>query len=93
MINSIITQIIYGGMGYVFKAFLLSPFMRQHGSMYLSRPNTEDLIFLKELIEARKITPIIDRTYQLIDTPEAFRYLEKEHAKGKVVITVAQKSK
>ncbi len=78
----------HGGMGYVFKAFLLSPFMRQHGSMYLSSPNNKDLVVLKELIEAGKVTPVIDRTYPLSDATEAFWYLEEEHARGKVLITV-----
>ena len=79
----------HAGMGYVFKAFLLSPFQRQLGSMYLAEPNGKDLTQLKEWIELGKIKPVIDRTYPLHDTPEAFRYLEKEHARGKVVITLA----
>lgn len=78
----------HGGMGYVFKAFLLSPFMRQQGSMYLASPNNKDLVVLKELIEARKVTPVIDRTYPLSETPEAIGYLGEGHARGKVVITV-----
>ncbi len=83
----------HGGMGYVFKAILLSPFMRQQGSMFFSTPNKKDLVILKELIESGKVTPVIDRTYPLSDTPEAFRYLEESHARGKVVITVEQNSK
>jgi NADPH:quinone reductase-like Zn-dependent oxidoreductase len=79
----------HGGMGYVIKAFLLSPFMRQQGSMYLASPNNKDLVVLKEFIEAGVLTPVIDKTYPLCDTPEAFRYLEEEHARGKVVITVS----
>jgi len=50
--------------------------------------NKDDLVVLKELIEAGKVTPVIDRTYELGETPEAIRYLEEEHARGKVVITV-----
>jgi NADPH:quinone reductase-like Zn-dependent oxidoreductase len=80
----------HAGMGYVFKAFLLSPFQRQLASMYLAVPNGKDLTLLKEWSEAGKVKPVIDRTYPLRETPEAFRYLDKEHARGKVVITVAE---
>jgi NADPH:quinone reductase-like Zn-dependent oxidoreductase len=79
----------HAGMGYVFKAFALSMVMRQHGSMYFAVPTSQTLATLKELIETGKVTPVIDRTYPLSDTPAAFRYLEKEHARGKVVITIA----
>jgi NADPH:quinone reductase-like Zn-dependent oxidoreductase len=51
-------------------------------------PNKTDLVFMKELLEAGQITPIIDRRYSLSDLPDALRYLEKGHARGKVVITV-----
>ncbi|MCB0205501.1 MAG: NAD(P)-dependent alcohol dehydrogenase [Caldilineae bacterium] len=83
----------HGGMGYVFKAYLLSPIMRQQKTPFLSSPNSEDLTFLKELIEAGKLTPVIDRIYRLSETPAAFRYLEEEHAQGKVIITVAENGK
>ncbi len=83
----------HGGMGYVFKAFLLSPFMRQQGSMYLASPNNKDLVVLKELIEAGKVTPVIDRTYPLSETPEAIGYVGEGHARGKVVITVEHNDK
>jgi NADPH:quinone reductase-like Zn-dependent oxidoreductase len=79
----------HGGMTYVFKAFLLSPFVRQVASMYVTQSCGKDLALLKEWIEVGKVKAVIDRTYPLCDTPEAFRYLEKEHARGKVVITVA----
>jgi len=78
------------GMGYVFKAFLLSPFLRQLGGMYFAVPNGKDLTELKEWIETGQVKPVIDRTYELRETPDAFRYLDKEHARGKVIITVAK---
>ncbi len=51
-------------------------------------PKHEDLIVLKELIESGKVAPVIDRHYPLSEVPEAIRYLEEGHARGKVVITV-----
>lgn len=78
----------HGGMGYVLKAFLLSPFMRQQGRPFISTPNSEDLAVLKDLIEAGKVTPVIDRTYPLSETPEAMGYVGEGHSRGKIVITV-----
>ena len=51
-------------------------------------PNKMDLVFLKELLEAGKVTPVIDRRYSLSELPDALRYLGKGHARGKVVITM-----
>jgi len=48
----------------------------------------EDLLFLKELIEAGQVNPVIDRRYPLSEVPDAIRYLETMRARGKVVITV-----
>lgn len=80
----------HSGMGYVFKAFLLSPFLRQMGSMYFAVPNGNDLTQLKEWLETGKVKPVIERTYPLCETPAAFRCLDKEHARGKVVIAVTE---
>ena len=59
------------------------------GPMATMKPNKQDLIFVKELLEAGKVKPVIDRSYPLAEVPEALRYLEEGHARGKVVITVA----
>jgi NADPH:quinone reductase-like Zn-dependent oxidoreductase len=48
----------------------------------------EDVAVLKELIEAGKVRPVIDRTYPLSEVPDALRYLEDVHAQGKVVVTL-----
>jgi len=55
---------------------------------FVASVNKEDLVVMQELLQARKVTPVIDRTYSLSETPEAVRYLEAGHARGKVVITV-----
>ena len=77
----------HSGMGYILKAYVWSLCVRQQGRPFTIRTN-DDLVVLKELIEAGKVTPVIDRTYRLTETPEAFRYLNEGHARGKVVITV-----
>jgi NADPH:quinone reductase-like Zn-dependent oxidoreductase len=56
----------------------------------LAKINQKDLVFLKDLFEAGKLVPIIDRRYSFSEVPEALRYLEEGHAQGKVVITVEQ---
>jgi NADPH:quinone reductase-like Zn-dependent oxidoreductase len=70
------------------EAAVRSRFGRQKMPFFLAKNSKEDLIVLKELIEAGKVTPVIDRTYPLSETAEAIRYLEEGHARGKVVITV-----
>lgn len=74
------------------KPLVVSPFVRQNLRRYLSVPNHEDLDFLRELVEAGKLTPVIDRTYPLRETPAALGYIESGHVRGKVVITVEQSS-
>ena len=59
------------------------------GFMGIAKINQKDLVYVKELLEAGKVVPVIDRRYPLGETAEALRYLEKGHAQGKVVITVA----
>jgi NADPH:quinone reductase-like Zn-dependent oxidoreductase len=77
-----------GGIDRQLRAMMLSPFVGQKLGTFVNKENHEDLIVLKELIESGKVTPVIDRTYPLAEVPEAIRYLEEGHARGKVVICV-----
>ena len=70
------------------RALVLSRFVGQRLTTYICSENHEDLVVLKELIEAGKVTPAIDRTYPLAEAPEAIRYLEQGNARGKVVIAL-----
>lgn len=70
------------------KALVVSPFVGQRLLPFIAKLRKEDLVALKDLIEAGRVTPVIDRTYPLSEAPEAIRYLEAGHAQGKVIITV-----
>ena len=72
----------------VLRAPLLSLFVGQRLRGLNSKVKQEDLVALRELIEGGKVTPVIYRTYPLIDAPDAIRYLEEGHARGKIVVTV-----
>jgi threonine dehydrogenase-like Zn-dependent dehydrogenase len=78
----------WGRIAGIFKAGLLSRFVRQKFVSYGTKTNKEDLKFLSELMRTGKVTPVIDRTYKLSETAEAMRYFEEGHARGKVVITI-----
>jgi NADPH:quinone reductase-like Zn-dependent oxidoreductase len=81
-----------GGWIQILQAMLLGPFLSRIGSkkmrFFIAKINTKDLVFLKDLLEAGKVVPVIDRRYPLNDAAEALRYREEGHAQGKVVITV-----
>ena len=72
------------------KLLVSSRFVSQKVVFFVASIGTDDLIVLKELIEANKVTPVIDRRYTLSEVPEAIRYLKEGHARGKVVITVGR---
>ena len=76
------------GMGHVVRAKVMSPFVGQTMTNFLGRPKAEDLLVLKGLIEAGKVTPAIGARYPLSDVPDAIRKLGTGHGRGKVVITV-----
>jgi NADPH:quinone reductase-like Zn-dependent oxidoreductase len=70
------------------QARVWSPFLRQKLLFFMAKRSQEDLAVLRDLLEAGKVTPVLDRTYPLKEVPDALRYLEEGHARGKVVITV-----
>jgi NADPH:quinone reductase-like Zn-dependent oxidoreductase len=79
---------LVGPLGLFIKALLLSPFVRHRLVSFTAKPSSENLATLTELVESGKVAPVIDRAYPLSDVPEAIRYLEVDHARAKVVISV-----
>jgi NADPH:quinone reductase-like Zn-dependent oxidoreductase len=77
-----------GGTDRVLRALLLSPFVGQKLNAFICSENAQDLIALTELIESGTVTPVIDRTYPLSETPAAIQYMQEGHTRGKVVINV-----
>ena len=79
-------------MAQMYQAMILGPLVSMIGSKkmgnLLAKPNQKDLVFVKELLEEGKVKPVIERRYALSEVPEAIRYVEEGHARGKVVITV-----
>ena len=86
-----------GTMTQSLQATMIGPFISMTGRKkmggMLVKPNKNDLVFIKELIEAHKVTPVIDRCYPLSEVAAAFHYMGEGRAQGKVVITVEQNSK
>ena len=81
-------------MAQTFQAMLLGPWMSMTGTKkmgpMLARTSQQDLIVMKGLLEAGHVVPVVDGRYPLSEVAEAIRYYGKGHARGKVVITVAQ---
>jgi NADPH:quinone reductase-like Zn-dependent oxidoreductase len=80
----------------MFQVMALGPLLSRAGGQQLknmlAQPTQQDLEFLSGLLAEGRIKPVIDRSYPLRATADAFRYYEREHARGKVVITVDQES-
>jgi NADPH:quinone reductase-like Zn-dependent oxidoreductase len=77
-----------GPFGRVIHALVLSPFISQKMGMMMADPSQKDLTTLADMMQSGKLKPVIDRTYKLDQVPEAIRYLEEGHARGKVIIAV-----
>ncbi len=86
-----------GSMAQMFQALLLGPLISMTGSKKMcalsAEPKQKDLVCIKELLEAGKVVPVIDRRFPLIEVADALRYLEEGHARGKVVISVVHNDK
>jgi NADPH:quinone reductase-like Zn-dependent oxidoreductase len=80
-------QGLIGPMAKPVKLMLVSPFVSQKLGMILAQLNHDDLALLADLMQSGKVKPVIDRTYKLSEVPDAIKYLEQGHARGKVVIT------
>ena len=79
---------LIGPIALILRGSLLSRFVRQRIIVLSTRRNKENLAELRDLVGSGKVKPVIDRTYPLSQAPEAIRYVETEHARAKVVITV-----
>jgi NADPH:quinone reductase-like Zn-dependent oxidoreductase len=77
-----------GAVGRSIRALVVSPFVSQRLRVIISTPNAVDLQFLKGLVEAAKVTPVVDRAYLLSEVPDAMRYLNEGHPRRKIVITM-----
>ena len=80
--------VVGGRLRNMLAAPLVSPFVSQRLVPVMAKVRKEDLITLRELFEAGTVTPVIDRAYPLAEVPDAIGYLEKGHARGKVVIVL-----
>jgi NADPH:quinone reductase-like Zn-dependent oxidoreductase len=81
-------QGLIGPFARIINTTVQSPFVSQQMGMMMAELNHNDLAILGDLMQSAKVKPVIDRTYKLSDLPEAIRYLEEGHARGKVVITL-----
>ena len=81
-------QGLIGPFARIINTTVQSPFVSQQMGMMMAELNHNDLAILGDMMQSAKVKPVIDRTYKLSDLPEAIRYLEEGHARGKVVITV-----
>ncbi|WP_028568923.1 NAD(P)-dependent alcohol dehydrogenase [Salinispora tropica] len=88
LLNSGTGNGLLGPLARVLRGLTLSMFVRQRLVFFVASPKQDDLAALCDLFESGKVTPVIDRTYPLSEVPEAISYLERGHARGKVVITV-----
>jgi NADPH:quinone reductase-like Zn-dependent oxidoreductase len=92
-----ICVVLGGSLALILQVMLFGPLVSKTGSkkmeFMLAHSNEEDLVVMRELFEAGKVVPMIDRRYPLSETAEAMRYLKEGHPRGKVIITVEDNNK
>jgi len=88
MVGSTDTGHWFGWLWRPLQGWIISPFTAQKFTTIFAELNAKDLGTMAELMESGKVTPVIDRTYRLSESADALRYLEKGHARGKVVVVV-----
>ena len=78
----------FGSLGRLAKAMVISPFVGHDLRTFLAKPETDNLDYLTDLIEAGQISPVIDRTFALDETADAVRHFQHGHRLGKTVVTI-----
>ena len=76
------------GIDRIVKAMVASPFVRQRHAVWVAIPNHENLVTLRELIDAGQVTPVIDQTYPLSETSAAVGHVEAGHTRGRVAVAI-----
>ncbi|TML20418.1 MAG: zinc-binding dehydrogenase, partial [Actinobacteria bacterium] len=79
---------LMGPLSHIVKVRLAAVRGSQKAVFFIAKFNKADMLALRDLLEAGKVTPVIDRSYELSEIADAFRYLGEGHAQGKIVITV-----
>jgi len=83
--------------GFLARAALTAPVLSRFASqkfvIFITKITKQDLTVMRDLMEARKVTPVIERRYRLSEVPEAIRYLATGHARAKLVITLESNNK
>ena len=83
---------LVGPMGLIIKAGLVARFVRHRIVLLRAAPSGLHLVALTELIDARSVRPVVERTYPLTDAAEAIRYVESEHPRAKVVVSTPSRT-
>jgi NADPH:quinone reductase-like Zn-dependent oxidoreductase len=93
MVGDLSGRGVVGILARLLEALVSSRFRSQKLVTFLAKPNKQDLTIMHDLMKAGKVKPVIDRLFKLSEVPQAIRYLEEKHARGKVVVTLESNDK